>query len=81
MFALANFPPSPLACGEHPGNNNDTETRDAAKDEGKRGSRSPAPRAQESRPFADTKDLIAGYALWQVRSLEEALEWARAPRR
>ena len=28
-------------------------------------------------PFAEAKELIAGYWLWQVRSLEEALEWAR----
>ena len=31
-------------------------------------------------PFAETKELIAGYWLWQVRSMEEALEWLkRAP--
>ncbi len=28
-------------------------------------------------PFAETKELIAGYWIWQVRSMEEALEWAR----
>lgn len=28
-------------------------------------------------PFAETKELIAGFWLWQVRSLEEAIEWAR----
>jgi hypothetical protein len=28
-------------------------------------------------PFAETKELIAGYWLWQVRSLEEAVEWAK----
>jgi len=28
-------------------------------------------------PFAETKELIAGYWLWQVRSMEEAIEWAR----
>ena len=28
-------------------------------------------------PFAETKELIAGYWVWQVRSMEEALEWAR----
>jgi len=26
-------------------------------------------------PFTETKDLIAGYWLWQVRSMDEALEW------
>ena len=28
-------------------------------------------------PFAETKELVAGFWIWQVRSLEEALEWAR----
>jgi hypothetical protein len=28
-------------------------------------------------PFADSKDLIAGYTLIQVRSRDEALEWSR----
>jgi len=28
-------------------------------------------------PFTETKELIAGYWLWQVRSMEEAIEWAR----
>ena len=28
-------------------------------------------------PFAETKELIAGYWLWQVRSWDEAIEWAR----
>jgi hypothetical protein len=28
-------------------------------------------------PFAETKELIAGFWLWQVRSMEEALEWVR----
>ena len=31
-------------------------------------------------PFAETKELVAGYWLWQVRSIDEALEWLkRAP--
>jgi hypothetical protein len=31
-------------------------------------------------PFAETKELIAGYWLWQVRSKDEAIEWLkRAP--
>jgi hypothetical protein len=31
-------------------------------------------------PFAETKELIAGFWLWQVRSREEAIEWLkRAP--
>lgn len=28
-------------------------------------------------PFTETKELVAGFWLWQVRSLEEAVEWAR----
>jgi hypothetical protein len=28
-------------------------------------------------PFAETKELIAGYWLWQVKSMDEALEWVR----
>jgi hypothetical protein len=28
-------------------------------------------------PFAETKELIAGFWLWQVRSMDEALEWAK----
>ncbi len=28
-------------------------------------------------PFAETKELVAGYWLWQVRSMDEALEWLR----
>ena len=28
-------------------------------------------------PFAETKELIAGFWLWQVRSMEEAVEWAK----
>jgi len=28
-------------------------------------------------PFAETKELIAGYWIWQVRSMEEALEWVK----
>jgi hypothetical protein len=28
-------------------------------------------------PFTETKELIAGFWLWQVRSLEEAVEWIR----
>jgi hypothetical protein len=28
-------------------------------------------------PFTEAKELIAGYWIWQVRSIEEAVEWAR----
>ncbi|RXV68055.1 YciI family protein [Burkholderia stabilis] len=28
-------------------------------------------------PFAETKELVAGYWLWQVKSMEEAIEWVK----
>jgi hypothetical protein len=28
-------------------------------------------------PFAETKELLAGYWLWQVKSMDEAIEWGR----
>jgi hypothetical protein len=28
-------------------------------------------------PFAETKELVAGFWLWEVRSMEEAIEWVR----
>ncbi|HET9473726.1 MAG TPA: YciI family protein [Steroidobacteraceae bacterium] len=28
-------------------------------------------------PFAETKELVAGYWLWEVKSMDEALEWAK----
>ncbi len=28
-------------------------------------------------PFAETKELVAGFWLWQVRSMEEAVEWLK----
>lgn len=28
-------------------------------------------------PFAETKELIAGFWLWQVQSMDEAIEWVR----
>jgi hypothetical protein len=28
-------------------------------------------------PFAETKELVAGFWIWQVRSMEEAVEWAK----
>ena len=33
-------------------------------------------------PFAETKELVAGYSIWQVASMEEAVEWLkRSPAR
>jgi len=28
-------------------------------------------------PFTETKELVAGFWIWQVRSLEEAVEWVK----
>jgi hypothetical protein len=28
-------------------------------------------------PFAETKELVAGFWLWQVKSLDEAIEWLK----
>jgi hypothetical protein len=28
-------------------------------------------------PFAETKELLAGYWVWQVKSMDEAIEWAK----
>ena len=28
-------------------------------------------------PFAETKELVAGFWIWQVKSMDEAIEWAR----
>ena len=28
-------------------------------------------------PFAETKELVAGYWLWQVKSLQEAIDWVK----
>jgi hypothetical protein len=34
-------------------------------------------RTVQDGPFAETKELIAGFWLWQVESMDEALEWVR----
>ena len=28
-------------------------------------------------PFAETKELVAGYSIWEVSSMDEAVQWAR----
>ena len=48
-----------------------------ASSKGKRVKFSGKERAVIDGPFAETKELIAGYWLWRVRSMEEALEWVR----
>jgi hypothetical protein len=44
---------------------------------GKRVRFSGAARTVIDGPFAETKELLAGFWIWQVKSLEEALEWVR----
>jgi len=47
---------------------------------GKRVRFSGAQRTVIDGPFAETKELIAGFWLWQVKSMDEAIEWLkRAP--
>jgi hypothetical protein len=49
-----------------------------ASSNGKRVRFSPgAKRAVIDGPFAETKELVAGYWIWQVKSMQEALEWVR----
>jgi hypothetical protein len=36
-----------------------------------------AKRTVRDGPFAETKEVVAGFWLWQVRSKEEAIEWAK----
>ena len=51
-----------------------------ASSKGKRVKFSGQQRAVTDGPFAETKELVAGYWLWQVKSIEEAVEWLkRAP--
>ena len=45
--------------------------------EGKRVRFSGSKRSVIDGPFAETKELIAGYWIWQVRSMEEAVEWLK----
>ena len=45
--------------------------------EGKRVRFSGTKRTVIDGPFAETKELVAGFWLWQVRSMEEAIEWIK----
>ncbi len=45
--------------------------------EGKRVQFSGTERTVTDGPFAETKELIAGFWMWQVKSMDEAVEWAR----
>src|SRR5262245_28758358 len=44
---------------------------------GKRVRFSGAKRTVVDGPFAETKELVAGYWIWQVRSMDEAVEWVK----
>jgi hypothetical protein len=44
---------------------------------GKRVRFSGATRTVLDGPFAETKELVAGFWIWQVKSMEEALEWIK----
>ena len=48
-----------------------------ASSKGKRVKFSGSKRTVVDGPFAETKELIAGFWLWQVRSMEEAVEWVK----
>ena len=51
-----------------------------ASSKGKRVKFSGEKRTVTDGPFTETKELIAGYWMWQVRSMDEAVEWLkRAP--
>lgn len=45
--------------------------------EGKRVRLSKGKKTVVDGPFTETKELIAGYWIWQVKSMDEALEWVR----
>jgi hypothetical protein len=44
---------------------------------GKRIQFSGSKRAVIDGPFSETKELVAGFWIWQVKSIDEAVEWAR----
>ena len=44
---------------------------------GKRVQFSGSQRSVTDGPFAETKELVAGFWLWQVQSMEEAVEWVK----
>ncbi|MGH9685169.1 MAG: YciI family protein [Candidatus Acidiferrales bacterium] len=48
-----------------------------ASSKGKRVRFSGANRTVIDGPFTETKELIAGFWLWQVRSMDEAVEWVK----
>ena len=49
----------------------------AASSKGKRVRFTGKQRAVIDGPFAETKELVAGFWIWQVKSMDEAIEWIR----
>jgi hypothetical protein len=45
--------------------------------EGKRVTKGTGKHTVTDGPFTETKELIAGYWIWQVKAMDEALEWVR----
>ena len=45
--------------------------------DGKRVRFGAGPKKVTDGPFAETKELVAGFWIWQVRSMDEALEWVK----
>jgi hypothetical protein len=81
-------PPTPEAMAEHQTFNQElvkagvviASGRLSSSAEGKRVRFDGKKRTVIDGPFAESKELVAGYWLWQVRSIDEALEWLkRAP--
>lgn len=48
-----------------------------ASSKGKRVAFSGSQRTVSDGPFAETKELVAGFWLWRVKSMDEALEWVK----
>lgn len=81
-------PPTPQAMAEHQRFNDElvkagvviASGRLAPSAQGKRVDFDGKRRTIIDGPFAETKELVAGYWLWEVRSMDEAVEWLkRAP--
>src|SRR5207247_9774377 len=81
-------PPTPEAMAEHEKFNGElvkagvvvAAGRLSPSSEGKRVQFDGKKRRVIDGPFAEAKELVAGYWLWEVRSMDEAIEWLkRAP--
>jgi hypothetical protein len=55
----------------------DCEGNEGVSSKGKRVRVSGAQRTVIDGPFTETKELIAGFWLWQVKSIDEAVEWLK----